>query len=320
MNSYIQDWLNVIENMSNDNTYKLAWGRAIIETACLIDNVEDNNIITFKTIAHKMIKYYWNQTFFFNLNQSANNNKPPILVQQVQLLINKYIELSSSTIPVWFDKAEYILEGDSAFYNKVLSKCAKTLTENVSWRFMIINKQTLPLYILDKDNLTITLTKEQIILIKEYSFVLSQLLNYKWAQLLESYNHSPKIASKVKGISDNTIKRNNLTKYKNVLLQYTNYTPIDFYTGEVLDENDISLDHVIPWSFMYSDDIWNLVITSKSNNSSKSNSVPTQEIIDKLKQRNQSLLQTITDSKYKQQLEIAISNDYVDKFYIAMKM
>ena len=29
MNKYIQDWLDVIEYMNNDNTYKLAWGRAI---------------------------------------------------------------------------------------------------------------------------------------------------------------------------------------------------------------------------------------------------------------------------------------------------
>ena len=35
--------------------------------------------------------------------------------------------------------------------------------------------------------------------------------------------------------------------------------PIDFYTGDELDMDDISVDHVIPWSFMYSDDIWNLV-------------------------------------------------------------
>ena len=28
MNSYIKQWLEIIENMNNDNTYKLAWGRA----------------------------------------------------------------------------------------------------------------------------------------------------------------------------------------------------------------------------------------------------------------------------------------------------
>ena len=35
---------------------------------------------------------------------------------------------------------------------------------------------------------------------------------------------------------------------------------------------------------MYSDDIWNLVVTSKSNNSSKSNTIPSEEIINRLKE------------------------------------
>ena len=26
MNSYIKQWVEIIENMNNDNTYKLAWG------------------------------------------------------------------------------------------------------------------------------------------------------------------------------------------------------------------------------------------------------------------------------------------------------
>lgn len=41
---------------------------------------------------------------------------------------------------------------------------------------------------------------------------------------------------------------------KNILLENMN-KPIDFYTGEELQPDDISVDHVIPWSFMYSDDI-----------------------------------------------------------------
>ena len=30
---YINDWFRVIENMKNENTYKLAWGSAIVECA-----------------------------------------------------------------------------------------------------------------------------------------------------------------------------------------------------------------------------------------------------------------------------------------------
>lgn len=31
MSDYIKQWLDIIENMNNDNTYKLAWGRALLE-------------------------------------------------------------------------------------------------------------------------------------------------------------------------------------------------------------------------------------------------------------------------------------------------
>lgn len=184
---------------------------------------------------------------------------------------------------------------------------------------MNLNKEKKDLYVLNKDYLYISINKEQVLLLKEYGFVLSQLLNYKWAQLLEKFNNAPRITSKVKGISDNQIRRNNLTKYKNILLENMN-KPIDFYTGDELDMDDISVDHVIPWSFMYSDDIWNLVLTSKSHNSSKSNNIPSKEVIEQLNQRNKALIETINNSKYKEELNIAIMNNYVDKFYLSMKL
>ena len=65
---------------------------------------------------------------------------------------------------------------------------------------------------------------------------------------------------------------------------------------------------------MYSDDIWNLVITSKSNNSSKSNKIPSVEMIEKLEQRNE-ILKGIISYKYKNDLEVAEQGNYVRKFY-----
>ena len=70
---------------------------------------------------------------------------------------------------------------------------------------------------------------------------------------------------------------------------------------------------------MYSDDIWNLVITSKSVNSSKSNSIPSNEIIEKLKIRN-SKLESLLSNSYKLSMEEAIKNNYVDKFYYESRL
>lgn len=158
------------------------------------------------------------------------------------------------------------------------------------------------------------------LLIKDdYGIVLSKLLNYKWTQLLEKFNYQPKISLKVSGISDNKIRRNNLAKYKEELLKEYNGKAIDFYTGKELTTDDISIDHVIPWSFMYSDDIWNLVITSKSKNSQKNNSIPSEKIIKKLKERNNKIKDIVSDS-FKMDIEEAMKNNYLDKFYYECRL
>lgn len=150
--------------------------------------------------------------------------------------------------------------------------------------------------------------------------VISKLLNYKWAQLLEKYNYAPKIVNKVNSISEAKLRRESLTKYKNELMkQFADGVAIDFYSGKPLDDNDISVDHVIPWSFMYSDDIWNLVLTSKSNNSSKSNSIPSEEVIEKLKQRNTKLVGLLA-TKFDNEIKESIDKDLVDKFYFECRI
>ena len=320
ISKYINNWLNIVENMNNDNTYKLAWGRAILECIsfdkCYAEN-ENKVFVKFEDIAECMIKYYWNQMFFFKLKQSPL--KVPVVCQETQKLIDEYIVKTNSTIPKWFDEAKKSL--DEYNYLKVVSKVVKTLHENVAWRFKYVNKKTLDIYEIDKTRNLVVIEYFAALELKDYSIVLSKILNYKWAQLLEKFNFAPKITTKVNGISPldsrtrTKINRNKLIKYRTQLLkEFEDGHIIDFYSGEELSIDDVSIDHVIPWSFMYSDDIWNLVVTSKSNNTIKSNSIPSQEMIEKLKERNIKLLD-IVDEKYKEDLKLAIDAKYVDKFY-----
>ena len=318
INEYVSNWIKIIEQMNNDNTYKLAWGRAIIECVSLDELfVDDENItISFYSIASKMIKYYWNQLFFFQLKQSPYSNKSPIICQEVEKLIDFYKKESGSNIPVWFNVAEeFINKKDVKILDKSINKVVKTLHENVAWRFKNIEGKTIEIYDYAKDRDYISIKKENRYSIQEYSIIISKLLNYKWAQLLEKYNYAPKILSKVNGISEAKIKRNSLSKYKEELLkEFEGKQIIDFYTGKPLSKDNISIDHVIPWSFMYSDDIWNLVITSRTANSKKSNIIPSDEIIERLKERNIKLLPVLSIS-YKNQMEEAINNNYLDKYY-----
>ena len=316
--SYIADWLTIIEQMNTDNTYKLAWGRALIECVVFDDFVfnDDKIEILFDSISLRMLKYYWNQLFFFNLKQSPYKDKDPVICKDTERLIEIYKAKTNSSIPVWFDEAyKYFCNNEKSVFQKITKHISKTLHENVSWRFMNIPSKVLLIY-----ESKISIKKEDAFILKEYSQIVSKLLNYKWSQLLEKFNYQPKIASKVNGISEAKLRRNNLRKYKEELLkEFEGKEIIDFYTGKAINYNEVSIDHVIPWSFMYSDDIWNLVITSKSYNSTKSNSIPSESVIDKLKERNLRI-ESILSNSFKISMEESIKNNYVDKFYYESKL
>ena len=307
--------------MKNDNTYKLAWGRALIECVYHERYTFSGDLVVVKLmdVARCMLKYYWNQTFFFALKQSPYEDKEPVIVAITNQLINKFVNLNGSLLPVWFDKAEEKLGND---VDIAIKKIAKELPNNVSWRFKRVNDTLVDIYEYDYLNKSedVIFNKENIVLLKEYAVIISKLLNYKWAQLLEKYNYAPKIVNKVNSISETKLRRESLAKYKNELMkQFEDGIAIDFYSGKPLADNDISVDHVIPWSFMYSDDIWNLVLTSKSNNSSKSNSIPSQEVINRLKKRN-ALLVGLLATKFDNELKESIDKDLVDKYYFDCRM
>ena len=325
--TYIDQWISVIENMKNENTYKLAWGRALVE--CVFHDRYEKDIfgqylVSLSSIAECMLRYYWNQTFFFHLRQSPIRKDQRIasIVRITEELIEKYKAKTKSNIPVWFDRVQ--LELDVKDYQDAIKKIAHVLPNDVSWRFKRVNNEFLPIYEYDetKRSSYVIFKEEEVKYIKSYAIVLSKLLNYKWAQLLERFNYSPNIVKKVNSISETNIPRNSsaIHQIRNELLkQFQGGDPIDFYSGEILQPEEISLDHVIPWSFMYSDDIWNLVLTSRSINSSKSNSIPSQQTIDRLKVRNDQIVDLL-DDKYKIEMEAAIQNHFVDKYFFESRM
>lgn len=318
MNEYLSKWIRIIEEMKNDNTYKTAWGKGIVECAYLGEySIENDDVIMKQSdIAKKMIKYYWNQTFFFGLSQG----KHPVILQQVELLIENYRN-SYGNYPKPWNEVESMLYENEKILNRVISKILSNARTNVCPRFKNVSGCSLDIYkILDKER-KLVFRKENIEILKEYAFVLSKLLNYKWAQLLERFNTAPRISQKVNAASERKIKRSNLTKYKNILLKYYHNEEIkDFYTGEVISKEDIHIDHVIPWSFIYSDEIWNLVVTKSTTNLSKSNRPPTKLEIEKLKKRNTNLMRLIKDDyNLKNQIDYSLEHNTLDKLYINMK-
>ena len=304
MDEYLRDFTYVIRNCAMENTYKMGWARAIVE---YLVRHPTKNQIHFDELAPLIFKYYWNQLIFFNLNQSPNLNKPPTICQIVYSAIEKF----SAKKPQLFTRCESQI-------NIPIKQISDTLKKDVSHRFLKCNGANYPLYDLDRGGRILFFNAPDVI--RSHADVLFELINYRWVQKLEECNSSPRISKKVKGSEQENIRRGNLKKFHETL-DLDNPDHTCFITGKPI--KNLSVDHVIPWSYLYSDDLWNLVYVEKGVNSSKSNQIPDEDAIGRLEKRNLGLLQLIDKkgivNKQREELSLAIENNYVRRFWIDCK-
>ena len=102
--------------------------------------------------------------------------------------------------------------------------------------------------------------------------VLEQLANLWWAKYLEKVNLlAPMVIEKVER---DGAKRGSLTAFLRILRQTDEARC--FYCGVALTEKsrEVHVDHVIPWSFMLADPLWNFVLSCARCNLAKSDILP----------------------------------------------
>lgn len=319
--SYIRNFYDIIQKVDNDNTYKPAWAQAILE--CVVnDEYEvqgDEYIIYHYDSVQKLMKYYWNQMGFFGLSQGPSS----VLETRIEEIKQEFQENTKITYPVWYDKVESFLKRNPVRFERQVKKFITLVNKGVAAKFEKIDtKHRVDVYELDTKFKCIKFTEKQINEIKEHASVLENVIDYKWAQLLEDNNKAPYIIKKVRGSKEYRFKRQNLLKYRNILLEYSHLEGAkDFYTGELVEISDISLEHVIPFDFVYTCDIWNLIIVSKKTAKSRRGKVPSTQEIEKLNKRNKELYEAIknTHLKVRYDLEKALGNHLLNRYYIDLK-
>ena len=232
MHKYIEDLTDLISSCSMDNTYKMSWCRALVEYSC--NNTEKK--VHFDKLSELIFKYYWDQTIFFDLEQGSNLKKRPTIIQVVKNEIEKYRK-NISQQPINFIRIKDKIDID-------IKKISKTLTYDVSWRFLKLENKTYDIYDYNKGDKHLILKHPN--LIKEHSKLLFQLINYRWSQKLEDLNNAPRISQKVKGVDrDKKPQRKSLKRFQ-LFLDIENPNRICFITGKTIPEKELSIDHIIP--------------------------------------------------------------------------
>jgi len=146
---------------------------------------------------------------------------------------------------------------------------------------------------------------------KARSFLIDQaqalevIANFYWAEFLENCNRlAPRIVQKV---SREGASRKSLQKYLKILLTESRSC---FYCGSAFGELIVpTVDHVIPWSFLLEDDLWDLVLACDTCNAGKSDWLPSDAFIKKLLLRNRALS--------REGISLAIAEPEVERLYQA---
>lgn len=324
--NFLDKWLHIIRNCSYDNTYKMAWAKALTEIALeyeeetLLDSENDKVEILLRDIAKKVLRYYFEQTIFFDLQQSSNPLKPPVLVTIAKKLIGDYQGYSGTVKPVkWFrSNIESVCEKE---YQKAVNSTVTALKTDVSYRFLRIEGMEVEgVYQYEKKADSLFMDIANLRALKENSLLFFDAINYRWTQMLENFNTSPRLSKKVRIIDEDQIRRKPLGKFSSYI-KTENPSCECFLCGKTIDSETPAIDHVIPWSYLYSDDLWNLVFAHQSCNSSKSNVIPSEEMIQRLETRNKKMMALMEQQgkldKHVSELQMAIDHNLVGKFWVS---
>jgi 5-methylcytosine-specific restriction endonuclease McrA len=240
-------------------------------------------VIPLAELGHEFAAMYWNQTVVYHLRQAAVVTKEAEVVRRIHALSGQYAARSFAELP-------------AIGRSKVEASMSQLLAIDVLRRFHNSKPDEMsPLYEWSAGSPEIELTEDSRAFLRDHGQTLEVLANYHWADYLEGCNRlTPRIIQKV---ARDGAKRGSLTKYLRILLEYGEKSKCFYCERPFTPDNKAAVDHVIPWSFLLEDPLWNLVPACTRCNGAKSDWLPDAKYIDRLLVRNTHAARTIFDGK-----------------------
>jgi HNH endonuclease len=123
------------------------------------------------------------------------------------------------------------------------------------------------IYDFDNNRELIKINSSYYSFMQRFQKILFYLTNYHLALFLEKFNQKDDITNLLMKV-ENVSKRSSLNEFYFLLSSI--YNDKCFYCGNVIKKKaSIHVDHFIPWSFVQTDQLWNLVISCSSCNLAK---------------------------------------------------
>ena len=263
-------FISILTKGSKSNTYKFALARFLLDHSHKPDS---SYIVSFRDIAKKFLKYYWHQECKYRIRQNHDPKKIPSVVQVIRDVFKE--RMVDGYIPDYFKDMpqEKIKNAEAEIIKRVFGIGKKS---QVVPRFQRLKGQppdrnlhirgTGDFYDYDVPSGQLKIKPEALSFFKDNYNVLTKAVFLEWSRFLEKINTLPRIIEKVES---EVVRRRALTAYQSIFRDQRDC----FYCNRRLDEQQTHVDHFIPWSYIFEDEAWNLVLACQDCNLKKSDSL-----------------------------------------------
>ncbi|PAB60815.1 HNH endonuclease signature motif containing protein [Anaeromicrobium sediminis] len=322
----------------NQNSYKFALGLALIQT------INNNRRVYYEEIIRKVADIYFKHHFIYKINESNNPNQVPIVITILEeYLKNVYGNISNikklskedlNALSVYLINPKKItniinsplvatkLTTNKGFFYYTLPCWQKAEKIKGKSYYDYSNSGENDFFLYDSNKKVLLIKEDFINLINTRKELLTDITVGQWVKFTEKFNLIPRLYQKI-----SLDKPNRTTSKFNDI--FDNLAVLEGDACIICNKKiykDKTLDHLIPFSYIFSCELWNLARAHRTCNSSKNDKIGSQEMIDKLVRRNIRLwkLEDEIPSKYKNiylnhfKSNFISINDMVQKIYKAV--
>ncbi|MDT8862127.1 HNH endonuclease [Alkalihalobacillus sp. MEB130] len=260
------------------STYKYALIKSLIEN---LYQINDHFELTYDQLAYSFTKIYWNLIVHHNLDKQNRGKNARVVTIIKEAQINHAIPSEFS-----FDKI------DARLQLSLMRKVKTTMKENVFGALYGDTRGSFYAFDHKREYFKVNPTVHRFML--NYQRLIVNLTNYHMAAMIEELNEVPSI-NYLLGKVESIARRTSLRPFEKLLMSHFEATC--FYCNRTLTgkKRETHVDHFIPWSFVQSDHVWNLVLSCNTCNTSKSDKLPERTYLEFLINRNHELENRIED-------------------------
>jgi hypothetical protein len=287
-NELKQTFISIITKGRKDNTYKFALAKFLLDycnklhPTIIQDSIKNNQsmFIDYQEISNAFLSYFWHQECKYKIRQNFHQGKDPSIINIIRDVFGtQYIPKSFKDMPI-----EKIHTAQNMVKHKVFGYESKKTSiviprfQNIKQGKTIIQKNIF--YNYDDNDAKLELKPQAIKFFSEnYTYLIKTTL-LEWCKFLEKINTLPRLIAKVESYE---IKRNSLQRYVQIFKDFRTC----FYCNASLDLVKTHVDHFIPWSYIFEDECWNLVLSCSKCNLKKSDALANDSYLSDIIKRNQ---------------------------------